>query len=186
MLKEIVIKNFFSFKGENHIGLNPGINLLMGINGSGKTSFLNAIRLLHEGVCGKGFENLFQLEWGGFGEVVNANGPVQPKSIELTFIFDHSALKNIIEKSKFKENIHYRITICPMGSTGYRLEEKMYTYDNENGTEKFVFLDFRHGKGSLSVYDKGGCHTENFSGDTSEQELALRQISDPRRFSPMM
>ena len=84
MLKELIIKDFFSFKGENHIPLNPGINMLLGINGSGKTSFLNAIRLMYEGVCGAGSDHLFQLEWGGFNDVVKANGADIPKTIEVT------------------------------------------------------------------------------------------------------
>lgn len=185
MLKEIIIKNFFSFKGENHIRLNPGINLLMGINGSGKTSFLNSIRLLYEGVCGNGFENFFQLEWGGFGEVVNANGDKTPQNIELTFVFDHSSLKRINSKSKFTEDVYYKIIIYPLGATGYRLEEKLCTYDKESKKERYVFLNFKNGKGTLSAFVKDECHTESFSGDTSEQELVLRQISDPRRYFPL-
>lgn len=185
MIKEIIIKDFFSFRGENHIRLNPGINLLMGINGSGKTSFLNSIRLLYEGVCGRGFENLFQLEWGGFSEVVNANSDTVPQSIELTYVFDHRALKRIIPKSKFTEDVYYRIVIAPLGATGYRLEEKLCTYDEEDKKEKYIFLNFKHGKGILSAYVKDKCSTESFSGDTSEQELVLKQISDPRRYFPL-
>ena len=41
MLKTIIIDNFFSFKGETTVKLNSEINLLLGINGSGKTSFIN-------------------------------------------------------------------------------------------------------------------------------------------------
>ena len=66
MIKKVIIENFFSFKEEHTITLNPGINVLLGINGSGKTSFLNAFRLLYEGVAGNGFEALFQTRWGGF------------------------------------------------------------------------------------------------------------------------
>ena len=185
MLKELIIKDFFSFKGENHIPLNPGVNMLLGINGSGKTSFLNAIRLMYEGVCGAGFENLFQLEWGGFNDVVNANGPDIPKTIELTYIFDEKALKRAVAKSDFKSDVHYKIIIRPLGATGYTIEEKLFTTDLKGNNGKFVYLDFRGGKGYLSVYHKEGIKTENFRGMTSEQELVLRQISDPRRYKPM-
>ena len=185
MLKELIIKDFFSFKGENHIPLNSGVNMLLGINGSGKTSFLNAIRLMYEGVCGAGFENLFQLEWGGFNDVVNANGPDIPKTIELTYIFDEKALKRAVAKSDFKFDVHYKIIIRPLGATGYTIEEKLFTTDLRCNNGKFVYLDFRGGKGYLSVYHKEGVKTENFRGMTSEQELVLRQISDPRRYKPM-
>ena len=42
MIKEVIIQDFFSFRGENRIELNEGLNILLGINGSGKTTFLNA------------------------------------------------------------------------------------------------------------------------------------------------
>lgn len=185
MLKEIIVKDFFSFKGENHIKLNAGINMLLGINGSGKTSFLNAIRLLYEGVSGAGFENLFQLEWGGFGDVVNANGTQVPKTIELTYVFDALKLKNVVSRADFSNDIHYKITIRPLGATGYTIEEKLFTSDKKSKENQFVYLDFKGGKGFLSVYHKEGIKTENFRGVTSEQELVLRQISDPRRYKPM-
>lgn len=185
MLKEIIIKDFFSFRGENRIELNSGINMLLGINGSGKTSFLNAIRLMYEGVCGNGFENLFQLEWGGFNDVVNANGTQIPKTIELTYVFDHKALKKAVSNSNFSSDVHYKIIIRPLGATGYTLEEKLYANDKKTEDNKFVYLDFKGGRGFLSVYHKDGIKTENFKGVTSEQELVLKQISDPRRYKPM-
>lgn len=185
MLKEIIIKDFFSFRGENRIELNSGINMLLGINGSGKTSFLNAIRLVYEGVCGNGFENLFQLEWGGFNDVVNANGTQIPKTIELTYVFDHKALKKAVSNSNFSSDVHYKIIIRPLGATGYTLEEKLFANDKKTEDNKFVYLDFKGGRGFLSVYHKDGIKTENFKGVTSEQELVLKQISDPRRYKPM-
>ena len=60
MIKELIIRDFFSFKGEHKIELNPGVNILVGVNGSGKTSFLNAITLLYEGIAGGGLSNLFR------------------------------------------------------------------------------------------------------------------------------
>lgn len=184
MLKSIIIKDFFSFKGECRIDLNPGINLLLGINGSGKTSFINALRLLYEGVCGTGFESLFQLEWGGFYEVVNANGTDVPKEIALTYIFDHKKLKELVGKSPFKDDVHYSIIIKPMGEHSYTLEERLFAPNRKKDNEPFVFLDFKNEMGTLSVYHREGIRTERFAGDTSAQELILRQISDPRRFLP--
>lgn len=185
MLKEIIIENFFSFKGENHIQLNAGVNLLVGINGSGKTSFLNAIHLLYEGVCGAGFENLFQLEWGGFNDVVNANGMDKPKCIRLTYVFDAKALKEALKTSPFKSDVSYSITIKPLGDTGYSLEEKLFAPNIKEEGSQFVYLDFKNAKGYLSVFHHDGIKKENFKGMTSEQELVLRQISDPLRYLPM-
>jgi recombinational DNA repair ATPase RecF len=58
MFKKIILQDFFSFTGVNEIELSPKANVLLGINGSGKTSFLNAFRLLYEGVAGAGFEHI--------------------------------------------------------------------------------------------------------------------------------
>lgn len=65
MLKSVIIQDFFSFKGRKEITLNKGVNILLGINGTGKTSFLNALRLLYEGIAGDGLVKLIQEQWGG-------------------------------------------------------------------------------------------------------------------------
>lgn len=64
MLKSIILRDFFSFKGEQKIELTSNINILLGINGSGKTSFINAIRLLSDGIVGEGLIKLIQEQWG--------------------------------------------------------------------------------------------------------------------------
>lgn len=184
MIKEIKLRNFFSFKNETAVQLNPGMNILLGINGSGKTSFINAFRLLFEGVCGNGFENLFQKEWGGYMNVSSAVVGNQEKSIELTFVFDYKQLKRITPKSPFKSDAFYSIVIKPMGDTSYTIEEKLYASNLKDAEKPYVFLDFKNERGTLSVYHSTGIKTERFAGDTSGQELILRQISDPRRYLP--
>ena len=52
MIRAIIIQDFFSFRGENKIELNDGLNILLGINGSGKTTFLNAFRKAFSGIVG--------------------------------------------------------------------------------------------------------------------------------------
>lgn len=73
MIKELIIRDFFSFKGEHIIKLNTGVNILVGVNGSGKTSFLNAITMLHEGIAGGCLSALFR-QWGTYNAIVNACG----------------------------------------------------------------------------------------------------------------
>lgn len=184
MIKEVILHNFFSFKNETTIHLNPGVNILVGINGSGKTSFINAFRLLYEGVCGKGFENLFQKEWGGYANVSSAVVGNSAKDIELTFVFDHKQLKKLTSKSPFKGDAYYSIVIKPMGDTSYTIEEKLYARNLKDVEKPYVFLDFKNERGTLSVYHSTGIKIERFAGVTSGQELILRQISDPRRYLP--
>ncbi len=45
MLKSVRLVNFFSF-GDCTIELEPDLNVLVGINGSGKSNFLRAFQLL--------------------------------------------------------------------------------------------------------------------------------------------
>ncbi|MBR5433682.1 MAG: AAA family ATPase [Bacteroidales bacterium] len=184
MIKSVTIKDFFSFKGENTIELNQGINILLGINGSGKTSLINAFRLLYEGVCGIGFEKLFQKEWGGYREVVNACGEDIPDFIMLKFVFNAQKLKELSPKSPFVSDVSYRIIIRPLGETNYTLEEKLWTPDKREESKYFNYLKFEKGRGWLSVYHESGIKTEKFAGETSEQELILHQLSDPKRFLP--
>ncbi|MDR0836152.1 MAG: AAA family ATPase, partial [Tannerella sp.] len=178
MIKEIIIRDFFSFKGEHKIVLNPNINVLLGINGSGKTSFLNAFKLLYEGVSGIGFEALFQGQWGGFHQVANVNSG-ESSGIELTYVFDQI----LNTSSPFDKNdVYYSIYIEPSG-TSYTLREHLYTI-NSGKTEKFTYLDFKNGNGKLWVGNSSGSiNFEDYKdGDISGQELVLRQITDPIRY----
>lgn len=77
MIKELIIRDFFSFKGEHTIELNAGVNILVGVHGSGKTSFLNAITMLYEGIAGGGLSALFR-QWGSYNAIVNACGEQKP------------------------------------------------------------------------------------------------------------
>ena len=43
MLKRVIIVDFFSFNGVHTIELNEGVNLLLGINGSGKTNSILSV-----------------------------------------------------------------------------------------------------------------------------------------------
>ncbi|MCP4702662.1 MAG: AAA family ATPase, partial [Gammaproteobacteria bacterium] len=54
MISKITLENFFSFRHPTTIQLNPDINILLGINGSGKSNFLKAIQLLHDSIIGNG------------------------------------------------------------------------------------------------------------------------------------
>jgi len=186
MLKEIVIRDFFSFKGEKRIKLNKGINLLLGINGSGKTSFLNALKLLYEGVSGIGIESLFQEQWGGFSQVANANGNRRVPYIQLTYIFDPAFLRKANSSSPFDSDVNYCISISQLGKTNYAIREKLYTKHKKSGEGEFVYLDFKNGVGRLSVKEEDGSvqFKDYQEGEISGQELVLKQITDPLRYLP--
>lgn len=184
MIKRIILKNFFSFHERTDIKLNNGLNILLGINGSGKTSVINALRLLYEGVVGIGFESVFQKLWGGFSNVVNFNGEQENGDIEVTYVFDEKYLKSINKSSPFKSEVIYTIKISRLSSS-YMISESLLS-QNKKMEGTFRYLEFSNGIGLISVRQGGGqIRNEKYrNGELSGQELVLRQITDPQRFLP--
>lgn len=185
MIKELIIRDFFSFKGEHKIELNQGVNILVGVNGSGKTSLLNAITLLYEGISGVGLSALFR-QWGTYNAIINACGEDKPDCFSITYVFDTEALKKIVPASPFKKDVYYTITVFPIGDgTHYSLCETLYSEDCKNRKRSFSYLEFRNGIGQISVRTKSGIEVEKYdSGMLSAQELVLRQVTDPQRYLP--
>lgn len=184
MLKSIIIQDFFSFRGKRKIKLNKGVNILLGINGSGKTSFINALRLLYEGIAGEGLVKLIQEQWGGYDQVVNFNGERTAPCAQITYVFDYCKLNTLNPAVGFNADIHYRITIKRSG-TSYVLNEQVYTqHKTKNGTS-FIYLDFTNGNGKISTRTENGIVLQDYTNaDMSGQELILRQINDPIHYLP--
>ncbi len=185
MIKTIIIQDFFSFKGINEINLNSGINLLLGINGSGKTSFINALRVLQEGIGGEGLVKLIQEQWGGFDQIVNFNGEEYAPYSKLTFIFDKDKLNEINSNVEFKTDVHYCITITRSG-TSYSLNEEIFA-KNLRKKGYYKYLGFINGNGRISTRTKEGKidYQEYNDSEVSGQELILRQINDPIHYLPI-
>ena len=185
MIKELIIRDFFSFKGEHRIQLNTGINILVGINGSGKTSFLNAITLISEGIIGNGLSTLFR-QWGTYNAIVNACGEQKPDCFSVTYVFDADVLRKLVPSSPFQKDVYYKITVFPIGDgTSFSLCETLYSEDNRKNTKTFSYLEFRNGIGQISIRTKRGIEVKKYEGGMlSAQELVLRQITDPQRYLP--
>lgn len=188
MLKSVIIQDFFSFKGRKEIKLRDGVNLLLGINGSGKSSFIKALSVLTEGVASEGgLTSLIQGKWGGYKEIANCNGEREVPFVELTYVFDYNKLNKINEDAKFTSDLYYRITIHPLGSTSYILEESIYTEHKTKCESQFKYLEFYNGNGKISTRDdKGKISFLAYTSDNiSGQELVLRQINDPVHYLPI-
>lgn len=185
MLKSITIQDFFSFKGKKTVKLNKGVNMLLGINGSGKTSFINAIRLLSEGIAGDGLVKLLQEQWGGYDQIVNFCGERIAPCAQLTYTFDHNELNRLNPAAGFKADVHYRITIKRSG-TSYTLNEQVFTEHKHKSDSSFTYLDFSNGNGKISTRtQEGSISLQDYTGnDVSGQELILRQINDPIHYLP--
>jgi predicted ATPase len=193
MIKRIKVENFFSFGRETEIILDS-TNILVGINGSGKSNLLKAIKLLYEGVVGKeGFEKIFLRDWSGFSSVGNFS-LTRAETIKITFEFDRLAISRIIgrEGFVFRSNPIYEIEVHKSGSTDYYFSETVYSLNTKSShTEPFVFLKVQNGRGVISTRQKGGSiglqHFPENEGSISfkPEELVLRQLSDPTRFYPL-
>ena len=103
MISKITLENFFSFRYPTTIELNQDINILVGINGSGKSNFLKAIHLLTESIVGNGLETVFLKEWSGFNAVVNSNQ--QQDFIKLSFEFSQPRIVTIFEATLRRETV---------------------------------------------------------------------------------
>lgn len=129
MIKKIIVQNFFSFGAEQTIELNADTNILVGINGTGKSNFIKAIRLLQEGIKGN-FEKLFSQKWGGFSGSCNF---IHPDAYEIIISYHLGASKiDKLYSANFgwEGEVVYQITVTKMGLLTYSLLEKIL-FNNE-------------------------------------------------------
>lgn len=183
MLKRITLENFFSFGEPTTIELNAGVNLLVGINGSGKSNFLKAIRLLYEAVVGKGFEKTFLQEWGGFSNVTNVSGGSKDY-IKLSYVFDYASIHpESFDKPANYFEVHYYVTIHKLGTTGYYFDEYLSL---GHGVERtHLAIDVKNNKGEIALLNGNSEKSrgelvkypnENLDYNFSQTELILREI----------
>ena len=125
MIKKITVQNFFSFGTEQTIELNPDTSILVGINGTGKSNFIRAIRLLQQGIKGN-FEKVFSHQWGGFSGVENLINP-NSYEIRISYCFDklgiQKATNNIFN---LNNGTTYTIIIQKNGISNYLVSEEIF------------------------------------------------------------
>lgn len=115
MIKKITIQNFFSFGSEQTIELNADTNVLVGVNGTGKSNFIKAIRLLKAYLSASEFEKLFMQKWGGFSGACNFIHP-DASTIHLRYEFDKNVVKNLSD-AFVKNDFHIDFIIRKFGSS---------------------------------------------------------------------
>lgn len=199
MIKSIELENFFGIKSPQKISLNAGVNLLVGINGSGKSNFIKAFSLLNNAIKSKnGFQETFNV-WGAFQIVANFSQETS-KNIKLIFEFDKDYLNSFIDDKgfTFPNNPFYEIVIHSLGNeSSYFLSERVYN-EGINGKSPFVYLNMQNGKGFISERKDGQSRLVWREGNTKsieykntievfdEKELVLNQVgTDTLRFFPL-
>lgn len=191
MLSKITLENFFSFREPTTIELNPDVNILLGINGSGKSNFLKAIDLLYEIIAGNGLENIFLKKWSGFDPVANFNSDTKDY-IKLSFEFNKNTINknNRIRGFQFQTNPIYDLTICKVGATSYYLKEKLYSQSPDKDEDDFIYMEMNNAQGIISTREAGKVGFQRYPQESQQlyfksTEPVLSQISDPERFYPI-
>jgi len=179
MIKTIKITNFLSFESEI-FPLDKNLNILVGINGAGKSNFLKTIRLLKEGVSGVGLKKYLIDMLGGFDNIYFKNDKGEIEFIEIEYTFDSEKIREF--GFRFVEDITYSIKLYKSPSVGnYYVKEKI---TNSRG---FIYLDFENGTGVLNEL----LDTEDPSKKTKlvryndfvdSTELALSKVYDTDRY----
>lgn len=121
IIKSIRFKNFFSFR-DCKVELN-NLNALIGINGSGKSNFIKAIKLLKATVTEGAFADLILNQWGGFDAIFFAGiNDETEKIFELEFEFEE--LSYCIRVAKVSAIQNYNI------SEIIATQKNKYNFDN--------------------------------------------------------
>lgn len=140
MFQQIRLSNFFSYKDEV-IDLNPGINLLIGINGSGKSNLIRAFELLDAGMHQKLSEKI--LDWGGIGELMfkSADGSNWTGEARLKFVLDGSLIPEERRQgpSAWSE-LNYEFCLSMnRGESNYSIHESLnIVYAEHPGGQNFI------------------------------------------------
>ncbi len=168
MLKSIRLVNFYSFR-DTTIELNQGTNVLVGINGSGKSNFLKVFELLNEAINGKRLRRHI-LEIGGVNEILY-QGERENDEIVIELVYEGPTyLMKVLDEPL--ETINYEIRIIPT-QTEYYLREKVW--NNET-----VVFERDDNKGSL-IDDKKRVSV-NISGNFNSELVAPISNNDSTAF----
>ena len=186
MIKEIKITNFYSFSEET-IVLHPDVNILIGINGSGKSNFFKAVKLLKEGVAGIGLRAYIFDNLGGFDNIFfkGQNNSI-PNATQIEYCFNKNVITNANYGFRFRDDIIYRIRINRSHSLqNYYIQEHIETKKTLPQTG-FIYLDFTNGNGFLyeKVNEEEAPKPIRYN-DFNSQELVLKDVSDSDRYYPL-
>lgn len=165
MIKSIQLKNFLSFRDQT-IDFQTGTNVLIGINGSGKSNLFKALRLFREGVFGMGIERYILEVLGGMDQAAFMGKNVNAFSLLLTL--DGPKVTDLASGFRFTDDVVIKISCSKVpGSDGFYIEEEIST------TKGFIYLQFRNGRGHM----KRKKELVKYEG-WNPREFALREIRD--------
>ena len=175
IIKEITIKNFRSYYGENKFELSDGLTLVIGDNGDGKTTFFDALQwLFNTTVENNSIDNASEmrkskLEVGESDEVL------------VSMSFEHDGMKLVEKRFSFERKSETSFTTTPISFRGYEL----------NGVEREVV----NGKNLMDrCFDAFIQRFSMFKGESTlnvfDNPAALKELvdkfSDVRKFDELV
>lgn len=176
MIKSIRLTNFFSFANQT-IRL-ADLNVLIGINGAGKSNLLKAVSLLRALVVEGGLSDLMLNQWGGY-DAVCFSGTTDLRYIELEYEFDYKILGSY--GYKFQEPVYYCIRLCRVGSSqNYAVKESFHT-KNDRGKRKYVYFEMNNGKGFVREGKTDDQQMVEYAFENAADSV-LTQLVDKDRF----
>ncbi len=126
-IKEITIKNFRSYYGENRFEFSNGLTLLIGDNGDGKTTFFEALQWLFDVVnTSNSIDNVSEMRKSemSFGE---------SDEVKVAMLFDHDGEKLIEKRFTFEKNHEGRFLSKPATFRGFEEQgAERLTVDGKN------------------------------------------------------
>lgn len=175
IIKEIIIKNFRSYYGENKFEFSDGLTLVIGDNGDGKTTFFDALQwLFNTAVENNSIDNASEmrkskLEVGESDEVL------------VSMLFEHDGEKLVEKRFTFERKSEMGFKTTPISFRGYVL----------NGAEREVV----NGKKLMDrCFDAFIQRFSMFKGESTlnvfDNPAALKELvdkfSDVRKFDELV
>lgn len=175
MIRNITFTNFFSLK-KCSIDLRQ-LSVLVGINGTGKSNFIKALRVLKATIVEGALSDLILNQWGGFDAMAFAG--TSCNKVELEFEFDEDVLGNY--GYHFHEPVYYRISFFKVASSqNFSISESYHT-KNEEGKRKYWFLNMKNGKGYAREGLSKDQHSVEYLLEDASESL-LSQLVDKDRY----
>ncbi len=174
-IKEITIKNFRSYYGENRFEFSNGLTLLIGDNGDGKTTFFEALQWLFDVVnTSNSIDNVSEMRKSemSFGE---------SDEVKVAMLFDHDGEKLIEKRFTFEKNHEGRFLSKPATFRGFEEQgAERLTVDGKNLINRcfdaFIqrFSMFK-GESTLDVFN-----------DKSALKQLVEKFSDIRKYDELV
>ena len=176
MIKSVRLKNFFSFASQTILFSN--LNVLVGINGAGKSNLIKAIQVLKAVITDGEMSELIINKWGGFDAVHFLGNSKQDARFELEFEFDPIVLGQY--GYHFQESVFYKIRFCKLASSqNYYICESFHTKDNDKINYRYMQID--NGKGFVKEGITNNQETVSYELDNASESI-LCQLIDKDRY----